>query len=94
MSDTLYDPGLFEQAFLPFRTRQRVMAWMVMGDGVLFTILAILSAVAFFGAEDTRDQILYAACFVACVVIIALVKMWYWALVHRTVLLRVMQSKP
>jgi membrane-associated HD superfamily phosphohydrolase len=53
-----------------------------------FTALAVWSAVMFFRVQSTRDLILYAALFLAAVNFIVLMKIWYWLLITRNMLLR------
>lgn len=62
-----------------------VLIWTV---GLAFFLGAILSGVKFFGADRTRDQILYATAFLACVYLLGLMKIFAWQMLHRNSLAR------
>jgi len=51
--------------------------------GLLFFAGAIYSGIRFFGADQTRDQIMYAAGFICCVYLVGLVKIFAWQMLHR-----------
>jgi hypothetical protein len=54
--------------------------WVV---AMLFLAGAVYSAVSFFRAAETRDQILYATIFLACFYAIGLMKIFAWQMLHR-----------
>ena len=56
--------------------------------GLVFFLGAILIAMKFFGADQTRDQILYATAFLACVQLLGLMKIFAWQMLHRNSLAR------
>jgi len=45
-------------------------------------------AVRFFGAEQTRAEIMYAGMFVCCVQFLALTKIFAWQMIHRNGIMR------
>ncbi|MEN6335247.1 MAG: DUF6768 family protein [Phycisphaerales bacterium] len=92
MMDDLYDDsreGTIRSMMGEFYSRRMrstaVLIWMV---GMAFLIGAILCAVAFFRADQIRDQILYATGFLAFVNLLGLVKAFAWQMVHRNSLAR------
>ena len=82
------EPGIFEIVFETFRGRRR---WLnVLGAACTVTFLAfgIVSAVAFFRAEATRDVVMWAAACVMCMSAVAMLKVWYWMELQRIVVMR------
>jgi len=57
-----------------------VVVWVM---GIAFIIGAIYSAVRFFGATETKGQILYAALFICLFHLLGLLKIFAWQLIHR-----------
>lgn len=51
--------------------------------GIIFVAGAVYSAVKFFDAEQTRDQIMYAAVFVCLVHFVGLMKVFAWQMIAR-----------
>ena len=58
-----------------------VFIWVV---ALLFFAGAVYTGTRFFGAAQTRDQIMYAAGFICCVYLVGLMKIFAWQMVHRT----------
>jgi hypothetical protein len=56
--------------------------------GLLFFAVVVYSAVQFFQADVTRDQIMYAVIFLAAFQVVALMKLFAWQIVHRNNLKR------
>ena len=48
-----------------------------------FMGLAVYSAKAFFKADDTQMQIMYAAIFIICMQMFGLVKIFAWQIIHK-----------
>ena len=61
----------------------RSTAVLVWTGGIVFFALAAYSAVRFFGADDTKNQIMYAALFLGGVHGIGFMKVFAWDMVHR-----------
>ena len=55
----------------------------VWGYALAIIALAVYSGIKFFGAEDTRSQIMYAGLFVCCVQFMAMIKVFAWQMIHR-----------
>src|SRR4030042_548025 len=51
--------------------------------GILFLAAAVYSAVKFFGAVETKYQILYATIFISCFYGLGLMKIFAWQMLHR-----------
>lgn len=71
-----------------FRSRQRWMMIMMWFWVFVTFVLAILSGIAFLKADDTRSQIMYAACFVVCSQMVGGFKLWVWMAMNRNSLKR------
>jgi len=63
--------------------RMRATAAFIWAMGLLFFVLAVYSAVRFFDAVETRDQIMYAATFICSVYLLGLMKIFAWQMIHR-----------
>ena len=57
-----------------------ILVWMW---GTVFSAGAVYCAVRFFGADQMKSQILYAALFVCCFNGICLMKILGWQMIHR-----------
>ncbi|MBL7189304.1 MAG: hypothetical protein ISS70_23495 [Phycisphaerae bacterium] len=51
--------------------------------GIFVAGVAIFGAVKFFGTDQTRSQIMYAAIFIAGCQFVALTKIFAWQMIHR-----------
>jgi hypothetical protein len=58
-------------------------AILVWGWGIVFTALAVYSAMQFFKADQTQGQIMYAALFVLGAHGIGLMKIFAWQMIHQ-----------
>ena len=64
----------------------RKMVWiavLVWGWALLFIGGAVISAIGFFAAEQTKDQIMYAALFICQVQFVAFIKVFAWLMIAR-----------
>jgi len=82
------EPSLSEMVFETFRGKRRWLnilgaIWML-----IFVILGISSVVAFFRADATRDQVMWASACILCTSAVALLKTWYWMEMQRIVVMR------
>lgn len=71
-----------------FRGRQCWLTCIAWIDALIFTIIAVISAVKFFGAETTDDKLLWLGVFLTSVIVIALVKLWCWGMMARNTIIR------
>lgn len=75
--------------FSQFYNRKMLPIVMVVWiNALIFITGAVWSGIQFFQAGETRAQILYAAIFICCVQMIALMKVFAWQFIHRNVLIR------
>ncbi|MCZ6836884.1 MAG: hypothetical protein O7G85_14000 [Planctomycetota bacterium] len=74
------EQGLFEMVAETFRGRHRWLVILVCFYSVVFTGLAIFTAVRFFQADESsmREMIAWAIAFVFCFNAVAMLKMWYF----------------
>ena len=64
----------------------RKMRWMAVNIWIWFAVFLfplIFSVVKFFGAEQTKDQIMYAAIFVCCIVFMGTLKVLGWVMLSK-----------
>ena len=81
--DLRREEGLRDMMVGAFRGKSRwlsVIAWVEM---LLFSAVAVIAAIRFFQVAEVRDMILYAAAFLACLIVACLIKMWFWMLMNR-----------
>ena len=62
-----------------------ILAWV---EQLIFFLLTIFVAVRFFQVESTRDLILYATLFLACLWATVAIKMWFWMLLNKNAITR------
>jgi len=66
-----------------YSRRMRSTAILTWAVGLLFFAGAIYTGIRFFGADQTRDQIMYAAGFLCCVYLVGLMKIFAWQMLQR-----------
>jgi hypothetical protein len=71
-----------------FRSQPRWMSVMAWIYALLFTAVAVVAAVKFFGAEGVRNQILWATVFLTSNMIVMILKVWFWMIMNRNRILR------
>lgn len=81
-------PGMVELAFSVFRGRLLLLNVMSALVGLVFLVLQVLCAIWFFGAETTRDQIMYATIFMFCGFALMMLKIWFWMVMNRNAITR------
>lgn len=82
------EPSIFEMLMETMCGRNR---WLNVLGGVLtlaFLALAVVCAVKFFGAEQDRDMLMWAAGFIVCIAVVGMLKMWYWMEMQKNALVR------
>ena len=70
------------------RGRRRVLNVLGVFQRVVFSALFIFSAVKCFGAESTRDIVMWAAACILCMTAISMLKIWYFLEMNRNALTR------
>ena len=71
-----------------FRGGMRFWIVFVYAYMLLFAALAVFSAIWFFDSTEVKDMILYAGLFGVSILIITVVKLWYWMLINRNAVTR------
>lgn len=71
-----------------FRGRMRFWAYFAYAYLILFTILAVLFGYWFFESQSVKNMILYGGLFGISILIITVVKLWYWMLINRNAVTR------
>ncbi len=82
------DPTLLTMVGDVFRSRQRVSMALSVGAGTILLVLAILSAAAFFRAEDQKQMLAYLGAFLFLMTVISIMKVWFWMQMQRFAILR------
>jgi hypothetical protein len=82
------EPSIFEMLMETVRGRHRWLTVFGVCWGIIFTVLAMVSAVAFFRAEATREMLMWAAACVICVSALSMVKVWYWMELNKNAVTR------
>lgn len=82
------DPGIFEMLFETFRGKHRWLNLLGAVWTLIFLLLGIAAAVAFFRADATRELVMWASAFILCLSAVALLKVWYWLEMQRVAVMR------
>lgn len=82
------DQSLLQEVQGAFRGRQRWLNLLGTGLQLIYLCLCIWCAYRFFGAETTRDQVLFASGFLASLGVTMAFKMWFWMVLNRNAVLR------
>ena len=79
---------LFEQIVETFRGRTRWLNGILIVYSLLFSTLFGVSIFRFLAATEVREQIMWASLGILAMVIIGLLKMWYWMELNRVTIMR------
>lgn len=82
------EPSVFELVMETFRGRLRWLTFLGVFWGVVFMVLAVLSAIQFFQAVETRRILLWAAATMFCLMAVSMMKIWYWMQLNKNALTR------
>jgi len=82
------EPGLFAMTTSVMRSRHWWMNLVVVLFTLTFTALAVFVAVRFFHADGVREQIMYATGFIAFLLMVQALKLWFWMAMNRNAVLR------
>ena len=82
------EPGIFDALVETFRGKRRWLnllgaVWML-----VFIGLGIASAVSFLRADTTRGMLMGALACALCVLVVAMLKVWYWMEMQRIAVMR------
>jgi K+ transporter len=82
------EQSLFDMVVESFRGRN---LWIKIGmffNILVFTVLAVVAAIQFFGADTTRGMIGWATGFLFCCLGTMMMKLWWWAQMDKNCLTR------
>lgn len=82
------EPSLFEMLLETCRGRRRWLAILAAVYTLVFLVLAILSGVRFFGAESTRDLLMWAVACLLCMSAVSMLKLWYFMEMNKNAVTR------
>ena len=85
---TDHEPNLAEEVITVFRGRHRWMHAVVVVVTLLFLALAVWASFQFYHAEAVREQLISGAIAFASLVVISLLKIWFWLEMHTNRVLR------
>jgi hypothetical protein len=77
-----------EMLVTTFHGKMKIWSYVVYGYIFLFTGLAVASGVCFFQTTLVQWQIFWSALFVLAIMIVSIVKIWYWMLINRNAVTR------
>lgn len=87
MIDEVYDDskeeGIRQMMKDFYNRRMRGMVILLWSMFVVIGVPAVLCAVAFFEADEVKDQILYATLFAVLMQSLGLIKVFAWQIIHR-----------
>lgn len=82
------EPSMFTLVMDTFRGRHKWLVMMTVFWSLVFLVLAIVSAVKFFNAEDSRNLMLWAVAFLCCMSCVSMMKVWFWMELNKNALMR------
>lgn len=82
------EPSLFELLTDAFRGRYRWLNVLAAVWMLVFLVLSVVAAVKFFQAETQREMIMWAAGCLIGLMVVSLLKTWYWMELHKNALMR------
>jgi FtsH-binding integral membrane protein len=82
------DQAMIQQMLATFRGRNRWLAALAMVYTLVFFALAIVCAVQFFWATETKDQIMWATACMLCWIAVGLLKSWWFMQMDKMSILR------
>ena len=82
------EPSIFEMLMETFRGRHRWLVFLTMFWTIVFMVLAVLSVIRFFRADETRDLLLWAAASAFFLSGVSMMKVWYWMEINKNAITR------
>ncbi len=77
--------GMLHSAFRGRMLWASVIVWINL---LLFSAIAVYAGIAFFTTSDTGEKIFSATLFLTAMVLISVVKLWYWMIANRNAISR------
>jgi hypothetical protein len=84
----LREPGIAARVVTAMRQEPRWVTVYLMLTSLALTAAAIWFAVCFFRATEVREMIAWATGFLAALLMVAMLKLWFWMQMEKYVLLR------
>ena len=81
--DFAEEPSVFEMLMETCRGRHRWLNILGAFWTLVFLVLGIVAAVKFFGAESTRDIVMWASACIVCVSAVSMLKIWYFLEINK-----------
>lgn len=85
------EPPVFDLIMETFRGRYRWLAVMAVFWTFVFMGLGVYSFVRFFGAQETRELLLWGGAAGICFMAVGMMKIWYWMELNKNALTREMK---
>ena len=82
------EPSVFDMLMETCRGRHRWLNILGAFWTLVFLVLGILAAVKFFGAESTRNIVMWAAACILCMSAVSMLKVWYFLEINKNALTR------
>lgn len=82
------EPSVFDMLMETCRGRHRWLNILGAFWTLVFLVLGILAAVKFFGAQSTRDIVMWAAACILCMSAVSMLKVWYFLEINKNALTR------
>jgi hypothetical protein len=82
------EPNLAEEVITVFRGRRRWFHAVVVVVSLVFLAVTVWAGFRFYGAEIVREQLWYGAVAFAALLVISLLKVWFWLEMHTNRVLR------
>ncbi len=82
------EPSVFDMLMETCRGRHRWLNILGAFWTLVFVVLGILAAVKFFGAESTRNIVMWAAACILCMSAVSMLKVWYFLEINKNAVTR------
>ncbi|MBA2433316.1 MAG: hypothetical protein H0V56_14580 [Chthoniobacterales bacterium] len=82
------EPNLAEEVITVFRGRHRWMHAVAMVVSLAFLALAVWAAIRFYHTEPVREQLLFGALALGALIVMSMMKIWFWLEMHTNRVLR------
>ena len=82
------EPSMFEMLFETFRGKHRWLVFLSIFWTFVFMVLAVLSVIQFFRAEETRDLLMWAAASALFLSGVSMMKVWFWMELNKNAVTR------
>ncbi len=86
--DFAEEPSVFEMLMETCRGRHRWLNILGAFWTLVFLVLGIVAGVKFFGAESTRDIVMWASGCIVCVSAVSMLKIWYFLEMNKNAVTR------